>query len=185
MCGDDKFINTSANTQNPSQEQEEAMTSILSTSNAEQYYSQGLRGRFQVDALRIPTIASPSQKFADIDYEFTEEDYRKRTEAVLRAGGLETHLPAGFPRAVDGPMTWSGADFPNEDAYVVHLTDEWKAEIKSALDHFLCKSISFLIEPLPIIRDGGVWFVSCGQTWPLTPFCNISSRPSEHRGRPR
>ncbi|CAI4215290.1 unnamed protein product [Parascedosporium putredinis] len=106
-----------------------------------QYYSQGLRGRFQVDALRNPMLQTFSKAYAAIDYEFSQEDYEGRTEAVLRAGHLETHLPYGFPESVKGRMTWSGADFANDESYVVHLTDEWKVEIQSALDHFLSLGI--------------------------------------------
>ncbi|PKS07710.1 hypothetical protein jhhlp_006318 [Lomentospora prolificans] len=115
------------------------MTSIISSCSDEpvQYYSQGLRGRFQVDALRAPATPSAPSKYADIDYEFSEEDYRKRTEAVIRAGGLETRVPLGFPTFIEGPMTWTGADFANDESYVVHLTDQWKAEIRNALKYFL------------------------------------------------
>jgi hypothetical protein len=113
------------------------MTSILSTPPVE-YYSRGLRSRFHLDAQRPVPAASLPAKFAEIGYEFDNDEYAARTEAVMREGGLETELPPGFPLSVSGPMVWSGSDIAEEE-YVVQLGEETQAEVKAALQHFLGK----------------------------------------------
>lgn len=120
------------------------MTSVLSSPPA-QYYSPGLRGRFQIDAHR-PVPAPPQQKYESIDYEFDDAKYAARTEAVLRAGKLERTLPPEFPSSVSGPLVWSGGDF-SEDDYVVHLSERCQAEVKRALRYFRCKSTH--LDPSP------------------------------------
>lgn len=113
------------------------MTSVLPQSPV-QYYSPGLRGRYQVDAHR--PVVQPSNAYdEDIAYEFDDAKYAARTKAVLRAGGLERDVPRGFPRSVSGPMVWSGGDFSKEE-YVVLLSETCKKEIKTALRYFRCKS---------------------------------------------
>lgn len=119
------------------------MTSVLPLSPA-QYYSNGLRGRFQLDAHRA--IAQPSQGYEDIEYEFDDAKYAARTKAVLCAGGLEKEVPRGFPTSVSGPMVWSGVDF-SEDDYVVQLSEKCRAEIKTALRYFRCK-LAYAAHPI-------------------------------------
>ncbi|SPN97377.1 related to TfdA family oxidoreductase [Cephalotrichum gorgonifer] len=111
------------------------MTSVALPRQPVQYYSSGLRGRFQVDAHRA-VAAPPAEGYADIDYEFDEAKYAARTESVLRAGGLEKELPSGFPASLSGQMVWSGADLSESD-YVLQLSEVCKAEIMDALQHFL------------------------------------------------
>lgn len=123
--------------QNPMYLKTPAMTSVRPSPPA-QYYSPGLRGRFQIDAHR--PVPPPQEKYEPIDYEFDDAKYAARTEAVLRAGKLERTLPPEFPPSVSGPLVWSGGDF-SEDDYVVHLSERCQAEVKRALRYFRCKSI--------------------------------------------
>lgn len=124
------------------------MTSVLPQSPV-QYYSPGLRGRFRLDAHR--PVVQPSHDYEDIEYEFDDAKYAARTDAVLRGGGLETELPSGFPPSVSGPMVWRGGDL-SEEEYVVHLSEEWKAEIKRALRYFRCK-LTYIFYPLPCVHE--------------------------------
>jgi hypothetical protein len=114
-----------------------APIAVLPPPDADQYYSPGLRERYRVDAFAIANPEKVPETYVDIDYEFDEAEYHKRTEAVLRAGGLTRELPAGFPTALTGERVWSGDDFPNDSAYVYHLSDDDRAEIATALKQFL------------------------------------------------
>lgn len=100
-----------------------------------EYYSPGLRSRFQLDATRPVAPAEPKH-YANIGYEVNEEAFRRRGEARLAAGGLPTAVPSGWPTEVEGPLVWTSDSFPDESAYVYHLTDEDKTEIGEALEYF-------------------------------------------------
>lgn len=115
--------------------------SISTHSERDEYYSQGLRRRFKIDALRTADHQQEGES-ADIGYEVDEAKYRRRVEARLLANDLPTTVPAGWPTKVSGPLVWGGDDFPDETEYVYQLTDADKAEIALALDHF--KGQSFL-----------------------------------------
>jgi hypothetical protein len=101
----------------------------------EAYYSSGLRARFLVDADRTAVANSPAT-YAKIGYEVDEIAYRKRVQASLAAGNLPTKVPAGWPTQLSGPLVWKTGDFPDENEYVYHLTDEDKLEISRALKIF-------------------------------------------------
>lgn len=101
------------------------------------YYSQGLRERFRIDALKLqPPAIDKDEKYADIDYQIDEAKYMARSKAIVRAGGLETKVPAGFPKTLEGPLVWKGTDFQDEDEYVIRLEESDKAELQQALDYF-------------------------------------------------
>lgn len=120
----------------PPPQDPETMTSVLPRAPV-QYYSAGLRGRFEMDAHRPVVQASPEQ-YVELGYEFDSEVYADRTEAILRAGGLERELPYGYPASLTGPMAWNGDDL-SELEYVVQLSGAHKAEIEVALRHVLCE----------------------------------------------
>jgi hypothetical protein len=101
------------------------------------YYSRGLREKYCLDALKIPIDrTSEIETYADIDYEANEAKYRARSARRLAAGGLETEVPAGWPKTLNHPLVWSGSDFPDENEYVVVLTEEEKKEVSDALKYF-------------------------------------------------
>ncbi|KAK4171360.1 hypothetical protein QBC36DRAFT_391169 [Triangularia setosa] len=99
------------------------------------YYSQGLRARFQIDAARAAVRPKVTQ-YADIGYAVDEVAFKRRSEARLAARGLPTHLPDGFPARVTGPLVWTTSDIQDESEYVYYLTDDDKAEILAALGEF-------------------------------------------------
>lgn len=98
------------------------------------YYAQGLRARYHLDEIKTPLIKD-DKVYAKIGYKPDLAQYLARSEARIRAGGLESELPAGFPKALSGPMCWSGADLTDE-TNVHHLTDDERMEIDAALEHF-------------------------------------------------
>lgn len=109
----------------------------LSFQGRDDYYSQGLRNRFQIDGLRVAkSFSAQQERSADIGYEVDEAKYRRRSEARLRAGDLPTAVPAGWPAEVSGPLVWSGDDYSDETEYVYELTDADKEEIARALKFF-------------------------------------------------
>ncbi|GAB1317294.1 Taurine hydroxylase-like protein SAT17 like [Madurella fahalii] len=108
------------------------------TARLEDYYSPGLRARFQLDAAKAAAPSPPKEPYADIGYQVDEDAFRRRTAARLAAGGLASSVPEGWPTQVEGPLVWTGADFDgvDESTYVYCLTAEDKQEIDSALQHF-------------------------------------------------
>lgn len=108
---------------------------------AEDYYSPGLRARFQLDAAKAAAPSAPKGPYADISYEVDEDAFRRRSAARVAAGGLATSVPPGWPTRVDGPLVWTGADYDrvDESTYVYHLHPENMLEIDGALQHFKCK----------------------------------------------
>lgn len=99
------------------------------------YSSIGLRERYHLDKSRAMLI-QPAQTAPDIEYTPNLSTYHDRTSARIRAGNLENEVPSGWPKYLRSPLAWTGADFESEDSYVHHLSDEEKADIDKALDHF-------------------------------------------------
>lgn len=102
-----------------------------------EYYSRGLRERFRIDSFRLnpPTIGK-DQVYADIDYTVDENKYHARSQARLRAGGLEKSVPNGWPSFLKGPLVWSTSDFQDERKYVLQLEKADMAELAEALKYF-------------------------------------------------
>lgn len=104
------------------------------------YYSQGLRARFNIDRVRLEQADVDARlnggKCADIEYEVDEAKYRARSTARVKAGGLPTSVPDGWPTKLSGPLVWTSNSFPSEDEYVYHLTPSDKTEILAALAFF-------------------------------------------------
>ncbi len=121
-----------------------------------EYYSPGLRGKYQLDAVKKP-VPAISETYADIGYVTDKAQWMARTEARLRAGGLEKELPAGWPKVIEGPMVWSADSFKNEDDFVVRLTEEDISEIASALKHFN-GDLFPRMNPRPIVVSYVRWY---------------------------
>jgi hypothetical protein len=49
-----------------------------------------------------------------------------------------TGIPQGFPQFLHSPLAWCGNDFENDSSYILHLSNEDKKELESALSHFKC-----------------------------------------------
>ena len=102
-----------------------------------EYYSGALREKFRLDALKLnPPAIGPDQVYADIEYKIDENKYHARSQARIGASGLETSLPIGWPKALDGPLVWTGVDLEDEGQYVLRLGDSEKAELVAALRHY-------------------------------------------------
>ncbi|KAK3343385.1 hypothetical protein B0T25DRAFT_463630 [Lasiosphaeria hispida] len=101
---------------------------------AAQYYSPNIRERFGVQiAANLSSLTVQSTKYAEIGYAFDERAFAKRTQARLQAGGLPTAVPQGWPKALRGPLVWTGSDFPDQSTFSYDLTDQDKDEITAAL----------------------------------------------------
>jgi hypothetical protein len=110
---------------------------VLAPRVPEPYYSRSLRAQYRLDALNPAPVDPGSVAYAKVQYEVDERKYRARAEARLRAGGLQTEVPAGWPKVLKGPLVWSGSDFDDgNDEYVYTLTEADKAEIAAALKFF-------------------------------------------------
>lgn len=108
------------------------------------YYSHGLRDRFRIDAYKLqPPAVQKDQPYADIDYQIDEAKYLARSQARSKAAGLEAAVPSGWPKTLRGPLVWTGADFSNENEYVLRLGHTEKAEIQAALEHFKSRDTIF------------------------------------------
>ena len=113
------------------------MADVLSRDCPIDYYSRGLRERFRLDALKLqPPVGEKGQVYADIGYEIDENKYHARSQARLRAGGLQITVPIGWPEALEGPLVWTGIDFEDESRYILRLEDDDKAELNEALKCF-------------------------------------------------
>ena len=113
------------------------MAEVMTPNAPIEYYSRGLREKLRLDALKLnPPAIGPDQVYADIEYKLDENKYDAWSQARVRAGGLETNLPIGWPKALDGPLVWTGADLEDEGQYVLRLGDAEKAELVAALRHY-------------------------------------------------
>lgn len=123
-----------------------------------QYYSPSIRKKYGTEPDTNPYPPSQNTEFADIGYAFDERKYAERTAGRLRAGGLPTSVPAGWPTALQGPLVWTGSDFPDESVFVYDLTDGDKEEIANALSHFKSldiegRHVSASLFPLPGLQE--------------------------------
>jgi hypothetical protein len=105
------------------------------------YYSPAIQEKYSTQLDTNLPVPIPGTKWADIGYAFDERKFVERTQTRLRAGGLPTTVPRSWPEALHGPLVWTGSDFPDESAFVYHLTDEDKVEIGDALAYFKSTSI--------------------------------------------
>lgn len=105
----------------------------------EPYYSYGLRERYRLDALKLPVVGK-EQVYADIEYRADYAKYLDRSAARMRAGGLESQVPNGWPRVLKGPLVWTATDFSDETEFVHSLSEAGKAEIVDALKNFRGKA---------------------------------------------
>ena len=125
------------------------MADVLSRDSPINYYSRGLRERFRLDALKLQEpVGEKGQVYADIGYEIDENKYHARSQARLRAGGLPTTVPIGWPETLEGPLVWTGTDFEDEKRYILRLDDNDKAELKEALECFKGSAFPYAIQKI-------------------------------------
>jgi hypothetical protein len=72
----------------------------------------------------------------DPDYKPNPYRYGARTAAKLQAGGLPITVPKGWPKFLNSPLCWAGAQLKNEQLYVYRVTRNDKREVEDALKHF-------------------------------------------------
>ncbi|RTE83970.1 hypothetical protein BHE90_001482 [Fusarium euwallaceae] len=109
------------------------------------YYSLGLQARFPAQLFKGAETLPEISQYADVGYEYDEQKHLRRTEARLQAGCLRTDLPTGWPRALSGPLVWTGSDYADESLFVYTLSDSDNAEILDALRHFKGKPVVILL----------------------------------------
>jgi hypothetical protein len=121
------------------------------------YYSPNIQEQFESET-RPPPLPDPGQPYAKIDYAFDKTLYAARREARLSAGGLESDVPPGWPKKLEGPLIWTSSDFPSQDAYTYYLTEQDREEIREALSHFKTlgksgKHVNKTSFPLPTLDE--------------------------------
>lgn len=100
----------------------------------------GLRKRFVEDgiakALSIDSVLGVLPG-PDIQWHPSFETYQRRVDALsaLRLDRPQA-VPEGFPDKVEGPRAWSGADFANEDGFVLQLSEANVFEVERGLSYF-------------------------------------------------
>jgi hypothetical protein len=117
-----------------------SLVAVSSSTNCIQAdYSQGLRARFQLDALKLPGLhnAEPSTKtYASIGYDVDKQAFEERTQASLTRNDREREVPRGWPAQLHGPLIWTSDTFQDESEYVYQLTEKDKEEVLAALAYF-------------------------------------------------
>ncbi|KAL9096765.1 MAG: hypothetical protein Q9165_001253 [Trypethelium subeluteriae] len=101
------------------------------------YYSEGLRERFHVEDETAPADEGNPQSFANIQYEPNKAEYQAKTQARMRAGGLNKTLPDGFPQALSGPLVWDGSVVLSGKQFIHRLTETDQNEIEQGLSNGL------------------------------------------------
>ena len=101
--------------------------------NTEPYYSKSLQREYHLRAAPTPEKSRDCSKIA---FQPNLDEYLARSAKRTLHGGLESQVPAGWPKKLSGPMIWTGSDFPDESSFVYHLSSENKNEIQNALGHF-------------------------------------------------
>lgn len=99
----------------------------------EPYYSKAIRERFSVEP--VATLSN-SRDFATISFHPDLDQYLTRSAKRIINGGLENKLPAGWRTKLDGPMAWTGSDFPDESRFIYSLSSDDRDEIHKALIYF-------------------------------------------------
>ena len=95
------------------------MAKVMTPNSPIEYYSRGLQEKLRLDALKLnPPAIGPDQVYALVEYKIDENKYDARSQARIRAVGLETSLPIGWPKALDEQLVWPGADLEDEGQYV-------------------------------------------------------------------
>jgi hypothetical protein len=79
----------------------------------------------------------------DISYTPNLSRYLSRASERTRSGNLEKEVPSGWPKHLNSPLAWTGADFPKEETYVHQLSHEEKADIEKALEYFKGRRVVF------------------------------------------
>lgn len=82
--------------------------------HGETYYPPSLVKRYNLDFTNQDTTAAET-KPAKICFIPSSEEFIDRTSAKLKAGGLQTSVPEGWPLSVNNRMTWAGNDFGGRD----------------------------------------------------------------------
>ncbi|KAI5918225.1 hypothetical protein F4810DRAFT_726209 [Camillea tinctor] len=111
----------------------------VATSPPPQYYPSVIRQKLGENLLSKAPSSTPGGPYADISYEFDEQKYLKRRDARVKAGGLRTDLPEGWPKAFYGPLAWKKSDISDNFPFIYNLGDCEKKEIDLALKY--CKGL--------------------------------------------
>lgn len=101
-----------------------------------QYYSPGLRERYRLSALNASEPGTTGHPATDIHYDVDECKYLALTQTRLRAGKLETDVPPGWPKAVQGSLLWTGREADIEKDVILRLSKDDRTEIQQALGYF-------------------------------------------------
>lgn len=89
--------------------------------------------------LTAPAVPGPPGQ-PDISYVPDPEKWRARAEKRIKAGGLPTTVPDGFPEQLTGDLVWEGDSVANEYDWTFVLSDHHLDEIDNAVKHFKCKN---------------------------------------------
>lgn len=109
--------------------------------NGEAYYSPLLVEKYRLDLTKKERLIPEVTNQAHIQFQPSLDEFSARASASLKAGGLTTTVPDGWPLSVENRMTWIGDDYQDESRFVYHLSEDDKAEIVSALQYFRAQDI--------------------------------------------
>ncbi|KAI4272177.1 MAG: hypothetical protein L6R38_006689 [Xanthoria sp. 2 TBL-2021] len=110
-----------------------AEVSRINPRDPEPYYSKGIQERFSVNPI---AALQKSPEFATIAFHPCLDEHLARSARRIINGGLENEVPAGWPMKLDGPMAWTGGDFPDESRFIYYLSSDDRDEVRKALMHF-------------------------------------------------
>jgi hypothetical protein len=94
-----------------------------------------LHDLYIVDGKGVP-LPQQTAPAPDISYTPNLSRYLSRVSERTRSRNLEKEVPSGWPKYLDSPLAWTGADFPKQETYIHQLSSEEKAEIYKALEYF-------------------------------------------------
>ena len=99
------------------------------------YFSPEIRKQFEQEILRS-RITPQIELESSISYFPNETEYLKRLQWRLQSDSLETEVPPGWPRAVEGTLAWQDDRLNDDDEFVHHLTPAELSDVDNALENF-------------------------------------------------
>ena len=101
-----------------------------------EYYAPSLREKYLLgETAPIQDVSAGSNK-GEIGWEPDFEKFQAQAAARLQSGAVDSTVPQGWPKSLDSPLVWSGADLHKKAQYVLTLTEIHKQEVVDALAYF-------------------------------------------------
>ena len=115
------------------------MNSVMSGSETphaiELYYSPKIQKDYRPLMIHQSMIRE-NKTAAKIEFQPNRDEFLARQDGRLRGEILEKDLPPNWPSRVSGRLAWKGSDFLDDSAFVYHLSDDERNEVREALKYF-------------------------------------------------